>query len=119
MTTTWPVYFLKRAPLHPGRRTAGLAAGDPFPWQDKIVIKRMGSAFGVLNAMDQRFADLDYVVCVNVGSEVVRQQILKDNTNLQAVQTLLRSDGSDDVVPVAPKADRAARRRSEGVNAHG
>lgn len=118
MGTTWPVYFLKRAPLHPGRRTAGLAAGDPFPWQDKTVIKRMGSAFGVLDAMDQRFADLDYVVCVNVGSEVVRQQILKDNTNLQAVRGML-ADGSDDVAPVAPKADRAARRRSEGVNAHG
>jgi hypothetical protein len=116
MGTSWPVYFLTRAPSAPGKRTRGLQAGDPFPWQDKTVIKRMGSAFGVPLAIDQRFAELDYVACVNVGGEVLRQQVLKENLNLQAVRALT-TDGSE--APPVPVRRGPGRPRSAEVRAHG
>jgi hypothetical protein len=117
MATNWPVYFCTRAPSVPGKRTGGMKAGDPFAWQDKETIKRFGPAFGVLDAIDRRFADLDYVTSVGVGSEAMRVDILKKNLPLHVVRRML--DGTE----VAPSVEgtplprrRAARIAEEAAH---
>lgn len=109
-TQHWPCYFVARAPSRPGRRTAMLRAGDPFPFQDKQTIRGLAAAWGV-DGLTTPFAQLDYVTTVNVYTEELRQDILRRNLSLSVVQDMLHAAGAPDPLPVATPAPRAERRR--------
>ena len=102
------MYFLARDPDRTGKRLAGLKAGAVFPWQDKRMIRGVGASFGVPDAVDRSWADLDYVATVNVYTEDQRRSIVERNLSLQAVRQML--DGTDAVA--TPKRGPGRPRRS-------
>ncbi len=92
-TTSWPLYFLAKDPVRPGRRTVGLKAGDPFPIQSKEVIRGFGPSFGEPAAFDKPWDALDYVTTVNVHNEDARRSLLDRGCSLQATRDLLGAAG--------------------------
>lgn len=84
--TAWPMYFAKQ-PLETGRLK--LAVGDPFPVQHKQVIRGLGAAYGVANAMDVPFNELPYVEIVDVVTQGVAEEVEKGK--LPAAKAKLRA----------------------------
>ena len=72
--TAWPMYFAK-LPLSTPRLM--LRVGDPFPVQHKQVIRGLGLAYGVPNAMDLPFAALPYVEIVDVVTQRVADEVAR------------------------------------------
>lgn len=72
--TAWPMYFAKQ-PLKTARLE--LRIGDPFPVQHKQVIRGLGVAYGVPNAMELPFNELPYVDVVDVVTQRVAEEVEK------------------------------------------
>ena len=106
-TSGWPMYFLARAPRVAGRRLVGLTAGDAWPWQDKRIIRGFGASFGVGDAMDRAWADLDYVATINVDNEDMRRSIIERGMNLQAAQRMLGQSAPTGKARASARAEAA------------
>lgn len=117
-STSWPMYFLTRDPIVKGRRLGACRAGDPFPWQDKRIIRGVGNSFGVANAETAMWSTLDYVTTINVHSEDQRRSLMERGATLQAAQDLLCGTVTDEVA-TAVKPRRGRPPRSAEAQAHG
>ncbi len=68
----WPVYFAAKSV---SGSHLSIREGDRLPIQTKQFVRDLGPAFGVPNAADLPFDQLDYVRVVNVRSQVMAEQI--------------------------------------------
>lgn len=82
----WPMHFAARAL---DARRLKLAVGDPFPLQDRNVIRGYGAAYGVADAATKPWSELGYVVTVDVASEEMAKRIRETNLKLKDVRALL------------------------------
>lgn len=86
---SWPCYFATRPCRAP---KLVMDAGDPFPMQDKQIIRGYGAAFGCPNADALPFSELPYVTVLDVGSEDIARRIREQGIKLKDAQRLLKRE---------------------------
>jgi len=74
-------------------RNINLRPGEAFPFQDKHSIRLLGPAFGVNDAMNKPFSELDYVTSVDVKSPAMAEKIKNLKMSLRDAEKLASEAG--------------------------
>ena len=88
----WPMYFAAK-PLD--AKKVKLKAGEPFPWQDKAIIRGLSKAYEFPQGANSlfSFADLPFVRVLDVGTVQMAQQILERGLTFDQAKKLLDPRG--------------------------